>query len=168
MAPADVAEEIITLLRMDDRGGPRIEVEACPLPSPRAWADRDDVLQIVAGLVRNAVTYTPAAGRVTIRIRSGEGNVAVEVTDTGPGMPPEELARAFEFGFRGELARQLRAPGLGAGLWICRELAARNGGSLTLTSEPGAGVCATLALPAADRGGAGDASDHHDVLRGDV
>jgi signal transduction histidine kinase len=168
MAPADVAEEIITLHRMDDQGGPRIDVEACPRPSPRAWADRDDVRQIVAGLVRNAVTYTPAAGRVTIRIRSGEGNVAVEVTDTGPGMPPEELARVFEFGFRGELARQLRAPGLGAGLWICRELAARNGGSLTLTSEPGAGVCATLALPAADRGGAGDASDHHDVLRGDV
>ena len=95
--------------------------------------------------------------------------MAVEVADTGPGMPPEELARAFEFGFRGELARQLRAPGLGAGLWICRELAARNGGSLTLTSEPGAGVCATLVLPAADRDGAGDASGHHDdVLRGDV
>jgi two-component system sensor histidine kinase BaeS len=149
MAPADVAEEIITLHRMDDQGGPRIDVEACPRPSPRAWADRDDVRQIVAGLVRNAVTYTPAAGRVTIRIRSGEGTVAVEVADTGPGMPPEELARAFEFGFRGELARQLRAPGLGAGLWICRQLAARNSGSLALASEPSEGVRATLVLPAA-------------------
>ena len=94
--------------------------------------------------------------------------MAVEVADTGPGMPPEELARAFEFGFRGELARQLRAPGLGAGLWICRELAARNGGSLTLTSEPGAGVRATLVLPAARTGAAADAPDHDDVLRGDV
>jgi signal transduction histidine kinase len=73
----------------------------------------------------------------------------VEVVDTGPGMPPEELARAFEFGFRGELATQLRVPGLGAGLWICRQLAGRNGGRLELASEPGAGVRATLTLPAA-------------------
>ena len=96
-------------------------------------------------------TYTPAAGSVTIRIGAGEGagTVVVEVADTGPGMPPEELARAFEFGFRGELAARLRVPGLGAGLWICRELAARNGGSVTLASEPGAGVRATLTLPAA-------------------
>jgi signal transduction histidine kinase len=65
-------------------------------------------------------------------------------------MPPEELARAFEFGFRGKLATQLRAPGLGAGLWICRELATRNGGSLALTSQPGAGLCATLTLPTPD------------------
>ena len=125
--------------------------EAGQPPTPRAWADRDDVRQIITNLVRNAVTYTPATGDITIRVRPGDhtGAVAVEVVDTGPGMPPEELARAFEFGFRGELATQLRAPGLGAGLWICRELAARNGGSLTLASEPGAGVRATLVLPAA-------------------
>jgi signal transduction histidine kinase len=65
-------------------------------------------------------------------------------------MPAEELARAFEFGFRGELATQVRAPGLGAGLWICRELAARNGGRVTLASAPGAGLRATLSLPACD------------------
>ena len=126
--------------------------EVSQLPTARAWADPDDVRQIITSLVRNAATYTPAEGSVTIRVRPGEdaGIVMVEVVDTGPGMPPEELARAFEFGFRGELATQLRAPGLGAGLWICRELAARNGGSLTLASEPGAGVRATLVLPAVD------------------
>ena len=86
------------------------------------------------------------------------GTVVVEVADTGPGMPPEELARAFEFGFRGELATQLRAPGLGAGLWICRELAARNGGSVTLASEPGAGLRATLTLPAFESEGDGAAA----------
>ncbi len=128
--------------------------EAGQPPTPRAWADRDDVRQIITSLVRNAATYTPATGDITIRVRAGDhaGAVAVEVVDTGPGMPPEELARAFEFGFRGKLATQLRAPGLGAGLWICRELAARNGGSLTLASEPGAGVRATLVLPAAGSG----------------
>ena len=69
--------------------------------------------------------------------------------DTGPGMPPEELARAFEFGFRGESARSQRVPGLGAGLRVGRELAARNGGTLSLAAEPGGGLRATLTLPAA-------------------
>ena len=153
VALADVAQEVVAMRRMEDQGGPSVLVEADP-PAPRAWADRDDVRQIITSLVRNAATYTPATGDITIRVRPGDhtGAVAVEVVDTGPGMPPEELARAFEFGFRGKLATQLRAPGLGAGLWICRELAARNGGSLTLASEPGAGVRATLVLPAADSG----------------
>ncbi len=167
MVPVDIAEEVVTLRRLDDRGGPAISVDAGLRPLPRARADRDDVCQIITGLVRNAVTYTPGDGSIVIRVRTGDdaGTIAVEVADTGPGMPPEELARAFDFGFRGERAKQLRAPGLGAGLWICRELAARNGGSLTLTSEPGAGVRATLVLPAADRGGAGDASDPDDMSR---
>jgi signal transduction histidine kinase len=164
VAPADVAEEVVTLRRMGAQSSPPITVEAGPAPSPRAWADRDDVRQIITSLVRNAVTYTPAAGRITILIRSGDGGVVlVEVADTGPGMPAEELARAFEFGFRGELATQLRAPGLGAGLWICRELAQRNGGRLALASESGQGLRATLVLPAAPVGEAGDTVDQDDV-----
>jgi two-component system sensor histidine kinase BaeS len=148
----DVVEEVITLRRLDAHVGPPIVVAAGLPPTPRARADRDDVRQIITGLVRNAVAYTPQDGDITIRVRPGDrpGDVAVEVADTGPGMPPEELAQACDFGFRGELATQLRVPGLGAGLWICRQLATRNGGDLTLATEPGAGVCATLALPAAD------------------
>ena len=104
VALANVAEEVVTLRRMDALEGAPIVVQAGPPPTPWAWADRDDVRQIVTGLVRNAVTYTPVEGSVTIRIRSGDhaGAVAVEVVDSGPGMPPEELARAFEFGFRGQ------------------------------------------------------------------
>jgi signal transduction histidine kinase len=145
----EVVGEVVSLRRRDPRGGPAIGVNAGLSPTPRAWADRDDVLQILVGLVRNAATYTPGDGVVTIGIRPGDrGEVVVEVTDTGPGISPAELDHVFEFGYRGELAAQLRAPGLGAGLWICRELATRNGGSLTLASEPGAGLKAILALPA--------------------
>jgi signal transduction histidine kinase len=147
----DVAEEIVALRRLDDRGGPLVVVDAGRLPTPRALADRDDVRQIVADLIRNAVTYTPDDGSVTVLVAAGgePGTVTLEVADTGPGIPPEELDRAFEFGFRGELSRSMRAPGLGAGLWVCRELAVRNGGSITLESPPGSGVTATVVLPAA-------------------
>ena len=148
----EVAEEAIAFRTADDQDGPQIVVDAGPLPTPRAWADRDDVRQIVTDLVRNAAAFTPGDGCVTVRVTAGgdADTVTLEVADTGPGIPPEELDRAFDFGFRGELPRSLRAPGLGAGLWVCRELAARNGGSLSLWSEPGAGVRATLTLPAAE------------------
>jgi signal transduction histidine kinase len=151
IVPADLAEGVVALRSIDDRAGPVVVVEPGGSPSPRAWADPDDVRQIVADLVRNAATYTPATGTVAVRVRAGEapGTVAVEVADAGPGMPPEELARAFEFGFRGALAARLKAPGLGIGLWVCRRLAARNGGTLELASDPGAGLRATLTLPAA-------------------
>lgn len=147
----DVAEELLALRGVERAQGPPIRVEACPPPGPRALADHEDVRQILAGLVRNAVAYAPGAEIVTIRVRTGDeaGTVVLEVEDAGPGIPPEELGRVFEFGFRGELARDLKAPGLGAGLWVGRELARRNGGDLRLTSEPGAGVTATLTLPAA-------------------
>ena len=147
----DVVEEVLSLRRADGQSAAVIDVGAGSQPTLRVWADRNDVRQILTDLVRNATTYTPAAGSVAVRIAAGEkpGTVKVEVADTGPGMPPEELPRAFDFGFRGELARQLRAPGLGAGLWICRELAGRNGGRVELASEPGAGATATLTLPSA-------------------
>jgi two-component system sensor histidine kinase BaeS len=146
----DCAEDLIALRAAEGARGAVVMVEA-GAPSRRAFADREDVRQIVAGLVRNAVAFTPESGSVTIRTRSGDDGsmVVLEVTDTGPGVPPEELGRVFEFGFRGELARTLKVPGLGAGLWVGRELARRNGGDLRLASETGAGVTATLTLPSA-------------------
>jgi two-component system sensor histidine kinase BaeS len=147
----DVAEELSTLRRMEGLAGATILVDAGAPPTPRAWADRDDVRQILADLVVNAAAYTPVDGSVTVRARrAGGGTVVLEVMDTGPGIPPEELGRVFEFGFRGELARSMKVPGLGAGLWVCRRLAERNSGSLALTSAPGGGVVATLTLPAAE------------------
>lgn len=155
VALCDVAEELVALRDAEGAQGAAILVEPCR-PSPRALADREDVRQILGGLVRNAVAYTPEDGGVTIRVRAGDadGVVSVEVEDTGPGIPPEELDRVFEFGFRGELARSLKVPGLGAGLWICRELARRNGGDVQVARASGGGCTAVLTLPAEEAGAA--------------
>jgi signal transduction histidine kinase len=149
----DVGEELAALRRMEGLEGAAVLVDAGVTPTPRAWADRDDVRQILADLVGNAAAYTPATGTVTVRARrDGDETVVLEVADSGPGIPPEELGRVFEFGFRGELARSMKVPGLGAGLWVCRRLAERNGGSLAVASVPGVGVVATLTLPASEDG----------------
>jgi signal transduction histidine kinase len=154
VALGDVAEELVTLRQMEGAVEPVLLVDAGSTPSPRAWADPEDVRNILAGLVRNASTYTPCAGTVTIRTFSQQdrGTVSLQVRDTGPGIPPEELDEVFRFGYRGALARELKAPGLGAGLWVCRRLARRNGGDVTLASEAGAGATATVILPATGGG----------------
>ena len=125
VALGDVAEEVVAMRGLDDESGPPISVAAGSPPSLRAWADRDDVRQVVADLIRNAATYTPSTGNIAVRVAPGEapGTVAIEVADTGPGIPPEELPRVFDFGFRGELApysgrawawnRTLGLPGVG-------------------------------------------------------
>jgi signal transduction histidine kinase len=148
----DVARESVALREVEGARGPSVRIDAVTPPEPIAWADREDVRQIVSDLVRNAAAYTPSDGSVTIEARvGGDGrSVAIAIADTGPGVPREELERIFDFGFRGELARTLKVPGLGAGLWVCRELAGRNGGTVGVTSEPGKGTRATLTLPAAD------------------
>jgi signal transduction histidine kinase len=149
VALARLAEEVVALRDAEGAQGPPVQVEAVA-PAAQAFADRDDVRQILGCLVRNAVAYAPD-GPVTIRVREGDepATAALEVEDAGAGIAPEELERVFEFGFRGELAGSLKVPGLGAGLWVCRELARRNGGDVRLRSKPGAGVTATLTLPAA-------------------
>ena len=150
VALGDVAEQVVAMRGLTGAAGSRIDVVAGPVPGPRAWADRDDVCQIVSDLVANAVAYTPEEGVVTVRTAQGgaPGTVELTVTDAGPGVPPEELPRVFDFGFRGAFARRLGVPGLGAGLWVCRALARRNGGSIVLESPPGSGVTVTVVLPA--------------------
>lgn len=150
----DVVEEVLIMRGVDDAGGPPIIVNPGPPSTPHAWADRDDVRHIIADLIHNAATYAPGAGRIAVRIAVGDapGTVVIRVADSGSGIPAEELPLVFEFGYRGELARSLQAPGLGAGLWVCRQLAGRNGGTLSIASTAGRGVTASLTLPAVKAG----------------
>ena len=147
----DVAEEVVALRALDDRGDrsssstPARRRRRAPGRTATTCARSSGTSCATPWRTRRAT----AAWTSMSADGADAGTVTLEVADTGPGMPPEELARAFEFGFRGELARRLRAPGLGAGLWVCRELAARNGGSLRLAAEPAGGVRAMLTLPAA-------------------
>src|SRR5262245_2436424 len=62
-----------------------------------AWADRDRIVQVLNNLIGNAVKFTPSQGKVTVAAqRAGNGRVQVSVTDTGPGIPPEEADKIFD------------------------------------------------------------------------
>jgi signal transduction histidine kinase len=103
--------------------------------------DGDRVLQIVTNLLSNALHWTPEGGRVDLGLGREDGEVMVEVADTGPGIAPPEEERIFRPFWSGEDG------GTGLGLAIARELALALGGRLELHSEPGRGSRFVLVLP---------------------
>jgi signal transduction histidine kinase len=106
-------------------------------------SDGDRVLQVITNLLSNAFRWTPDGGRVELALGSDNGDVRVDVLDTGPGVAPRERARIFDAFVSDDVN------GTGLGLPIARELAIALGGRLELESEPGSGSCFRLVLPAA-------------------
>ncbi|HET7462964.1 MAG TPA: PAS domain-containing sensor histidine kinase [Longimicrobium sp.] len=119
--------------------------------SPRlaALGDAARIDQIVLNLCSNALKFTPAGGRVEITCEGRGEQVAVRVSDTGVGIPPEQTERIFEPFV--QLGRDLTSTqeGTGLGLAISRDLARGMGGNLGVESTPGVGSTFTLTLPAA-------------------
>jgi len=108
---------------------------------PVIVSDGDRVLQVITNLLSNAFRWTPDGGRIELSLGSDNGDVRVDVLDTGPGVAPRERARIFD-AFVSEDVN-----GTGLGLPIARELAVALGGRIELESEPGSGSCFRLVLP---------------------
>jgi signal transduction histidine kinase len=139
--------------------GIRVNVEE-PASTPTVWTDSERVTQVVSNLLSNARKYTPSGGSVAVRVRSAsrpgdgaESGVAIDVQDTGPGIPREQQELVFAEFTR--LAEDANAPGAGIGLTISRKLARLLGGDIVLRSEVGRGSVFTLWLPHSPNGGNG-------------
>jgi signal transduction histidine kinase len=114
-----------------------------------ALGDRSRIEQVLVNLIDNAIKYSPGGGEVLVSTGTSEAGVRVEVRDNGIGIPPGEQGSVFEKFYRGSLRdAQVRA-GTGLGLYICRELVRRMGGSIGVHSEPGAGSTFFFELPRA-------------------
>jgi two-component system OmpR family sensor kinase len=109
--------------------------------------------QVIGNLMTNAITHTPPDASVTVRLRAEPGNLAViEVIDTGPGLPPDQLERVFERFYRADAARTRRADGTtgtGLGLAIVAALVAAHHGTVEVESELGRGTTFRVRLPLA-------------------
>ena len=126
--------------------GVRLAVEL-PGPLPSVRADRDRVLQVFANLAGNAVKFTPVGGTVTLSATCEGGAAAFTVTDTGRGMTPEQVERAFD---RFWQAARADRRGVGLGLSIARGIVEAHGGTVTIRSAPGAGTTFRFTLPLAE------------------
>lgn len=111
--------------------------------------DRDRLMQILVNVVDNAVKYTPAGGTISFQVRQGGERVALQVKDTGQGIPSRDLARVTERFYRVDRARSREEGGTGLGLSIVKHLVQLLGSKLRIYSEVGKGTTIELDLPVA-------------------
>jgi len=102
---------------------------------------------VLDNLVSNALKFTPAGGSVMLSARNGDGRLHVEVTDTGIGIPQEELGQLFSRFYRASTATRRAIPGTGLGLVIARAIVEGHGGTIALESREGQGTRVTVTLP---------------------
>jgi two-component system sensor histidine kinase BaeS len=101
----------------------------------------------VSNILHNAVKFCGPGGRVSVRVDVDGHDAVVAVSDTGPGVMPEEIPLIFERFHRGSGPRAAGAPGVGLGLAICRALVERQGGRISVMSTPGRGATFAIRLP---------------------
>lgn len=110
-------------------------------------ADRASVKQAVRVFVDNAVKYTPEGGSVEIASQIRDKSLIITISDSGPGIKKDDLARIFDRFFRADEARSGQTGGHGLGLAIARIIAASHGGKIHAKSKPGVGSAFSLEIP---------------------
>jgi PAS domain S-box-containing protein len=129
---------------------PSVEFKADLDPRlPIVVGDRDRLIQVVSNLVNNAVKYSPDGGTVTLTSRAEGGFALISVTDTGVGIPPDEIGHVFERFRRVRSGAAQSIPGTGLGLTIVKQIVEMHGGKIWVESAVGHGSAFHFTLPLA-------------------
>jgi two-component system sensor histidine kinase ResE len=126
----------------------RLELDV-PEFLPAVHADGDRIYQVLVNLISNALRFNYEDGAIRVAARQLDGSVRVEVQDTGPGIPPEELPHIWERFHRADTSRARQAGGTGLGLAIVRSIVEAHGGTVSAQSSVGKGSTFSFTLPIA-------------------
>jgi signal transduction histidine kinase len=135
-----------------------------PAPVPPIVADAGRIRQVLANLIRNALTHTPSGGEIVVGVREQEGSALLTVADTGKGIAPADLEHIFERFYRVDKSRVRNPGGTGIGLAIVRHLVGLLGGTVAAANREGGGAVFTVTLPARDRGPSPPPEQPHDLV----
>lgn len=117
------------------------------LPETVISADEDLLGQVWSNLLHNSIKFTPAGGQVRVELQQRDRQVICSVTDTGIGIPAEALVHVFERFYKADQARERSNTGSGLGLAIAKKIVELHQGTITITSQPGAGTTVIVSLP---------------------
>lgn len=143
---ADVLEEVVSLLKAQAEQKDvtfRLEISS----RPEMLANRENLKQLWTNLISNAVKYTPAGGTVVASVDERDGHVVGTVSDTGMGIPADDMPRIFDEFYRTKGAKEIDPHGTGLGLPIVKAIIETYGGTIDVDSRPGEGTTFTFSLP---------------------
>jgi signal transduction histidine kinase len=140
---ADTVESFTTLARQRD-----VTLSGVVEPGvDPVLVDGRQISRVLANLAGNAVRHTPSGGSIMVRAYPVDGRVQVDVTDTGEGIPAEDLPRVFERFYRGEKSRSRATGGSGLGLAIAKAIVEAHDGQIWAESQPGNGARFSFSVP---------------------
>ena len=145
---ADLLQEVVEVAQDHPKAPEReltLTVPRAPWPLPDVNGDPDLLFLAVHNLLTNAIKFTQPGDRIEVRAQEDGAGVLIEVADTGPGIPADEIPLVWEELYRGQGARGI--PGSGLGLALVRAIAERHGGAVDLRSREGQGTVFALRLP---------------------
>jgi two-component system phosphate regulon sensor histidine kinase PhoR len=147
VAAADIAAAVTSRLGPQaERKHQSLQVE---VPADLlALADEAQAARVLGNLLHNAIKFSPPGGTIRISARASGGDVQFEVSDTGPGIPPDDIPRVFERFFRGDRARA--SGGTGLGLAIAKHVVEAHGGRIWVENNAGRGAVFRFTLPLAE------------------
>ena len=150
LVPTDTAALIEAMIeRMRPQAERKdVEVSINALPTTQVLADTEQIQRALANILHNAIKFTPPGGAVNIRAIVASEHVCIDVRDTGPGIPPQDLPRIFERFFRGDPARH--GAGTGLGMAIAKHVVQAHGGEIYIKNRAGGGTKVSLTLLRAD------------------
>ncbi len=111
------------------------------------WGDSDRIKQLLLNLIDNAIKYTPIGGKVLMALSQSDERAYIEISDTGIGIPPEDLPNIFDRFYRVDKARTRQQGGSGLGLSIAKSIAKAHGGDIRVASTIGEGTTFTIEFP---------------------
>ena len=172
LAPVDLltlAADAVQDARVVSPGRP-IDLIVAPGTAFLIDGDEPRLRQVIANLVNNAITHTPAGTPIRVKIARGTQEahdrvvpaVVIDVEDDGPGMTAEQAQRVFERFYRADAARNRASGGTGLGLAIVAGLVSAHGGTVSVRTAPGQGADFQVKLPLSADALAADEPDAED------
>lgn len=111
------------------------------------FADPDKLSQVCYNIIENAIKYTPDGGKISVSLKKSGRDAMLEISDTGVGIPEEDLPHVFDRFYRVDKARSRDTGGTGLGLSIVQQIVRLHAGSVTVRSQQGKGTTFIVQLP---------------------